>query len=135
MIVIAVPPADIPAIWPQVRAGAAKMCRAALGLYTADDILNRLIGGQWILLQVHDGGQVIASIVAQVSQGSRKVFEIGFCWGTRMAEWSDDVYRALETIARELKCDTIALNGRPGWRNEARSRGFKVKSVTYAKEL
>lgn len=132
---IALKPDQIQARWGDLSQGMEKLFKQTLGLWGPDDILNNCCSGKWLLFSMFEDDKPVVSLVVEIREGEQRVFDVGFCWGTRLDEWIDEVYNSFEVIARQCDCDVIAFNGRPGWKYLARHFGFKVNSMTYIKGL
>lgn len=136
MNIAAIPAAGAHHFWPEISPGLENLLiNHTLGRWTVADVLDNIEAGEWQLFLVSDGERIIASIVCNVMDGHKKTLELGLCWGTGVNEWSQDVSDALDQIGRELGCDQLALDGRPGWRNIMRKHGYELNSVRYTRQL
>lgn len=132
----AISPDQVASVWPTLNTGMDKMLKYSLHLHNADSIRERCMSGDWLLFCMYQGPEPVVSIVADIRQGDGcRVFEVGFCWGSRIDEWIDEVYQSFERVARECGCGAIAFNGRPGWRKLGRQFGFEMKTMIFTKEL
>lgn len=131
----AIPQGQVQHIWPRINGGMDKLFKESLGLMNADDILNNCADGKWLLFCMYEEGEPVVSLVCEIREGDVRIFDVGFCWGTRMEEWINQVYESFETIARQCGCEYIAFKGRPGWRKLAHNFGFSVSSMSYVKAL
>ena len=132
MKMVAISPNCIDKAWPELSTGIDEVLKLGLIGLTEQDVFENVRDGQWLMFTVFDEGQPVVSLVA-VIRG--KLFDVGLCWGSRVNEWIKDVHQMFEVVGRELGCEMIAFNGRPGWRKLAKERGFKVKTVTYMKDI
>jgi hypothetical protein len=134
--IVAVSPDQVADWWPYARDGLDNMLdNHSLGIWTEQDFIERLQSGEWQLFIVFEGEQLLASLVCTIAQGRDKVFEVGFCWGEAAQAWTEQVYNSFAVIGRELGCDKMTLNGRPGWARMAKKLGFEVNSVTFARNI
>lgn len=135
MNMIAIPAHQVEWLWPDICSGMERLFKQSLGLFNAEDIRDNCAKGQWLLFCMFEDGEPVVSIVVEIREGEQRVFDVGFCWGTRLDDWIDDVYSNFVRIARECGCDAIAFKGRPGWRKLAQNFGFTINSMTYVKGL
>ena len=136
MNISAIAPGDVSKIWPEIRGGLANLLAThGTGKWTVGDVYENLELGDWQLFIVSDQGEVVASLVCSIQEGARKTLEIGLCWGRDAAEWTGDMCEAFDQVGRELGCDQMALDGRPGWRQVMRQLGFKHRSSTYTRPI
>jgi len=136
MKMVAIKPDQVATAWPHLNTGMEKMLKFSLNLHNGDSIRDRCISGDWLLFCMFDEGEPVVSIVADIREGDGcRVFDVGFCWGSRVDEWIDEIYHSFEQVARECGCGAIAFNGRPGWRKLAREFGFEMRTMVFTKEL
>lgn len=135
MQLVAIPTASIGLMWDRISPGIERMVKKGIGLHTTKQIEQLALSGAWMVFIVEDQAKIKATIIAGITDGEKRVFEIGMCWGTGMRDWSGEVYESLTTIARQLNCDSIAVTGRRGWIRYLKPRGFSEQMVTVVKEL
>jgi hypothetical protein len=135
MNIIAISPADLPHWWPRLREGADKCLKWGMGLQTEASLYGGIEAGDFLLFVAMDGDEPVATVVGAIRQGDDLIFDVGYCWGTRVDDWIVEVYSAFELIGQQLGCKHMAFNGRPGWRKLARTMGFSINSMTYIKAI
>jgi hypothetical protein len=132
---IAVPKEAIAQAWPALSDGIDGLLKINLGTNTREQIYDKCIAGDWLMFAMYEQGEPVVVLVAHVQQGDELIFNVGYCWGSQVDHWIDEVYNSFETIAKQAGCKTISFNGRLGWRKLARQYGFKVNTMIYVKEL
>lgn len=132
MNIVAIPRAEIAAWWPQIEPGLAEVLKLGMGRQSTDQVLDNLQHKRWLLFMVMADKLPAACFVVRVEA---RIFEIGMCWGEHLTEWLDDILTAFVRVGRELDCDKLAINGRPGWVKLGKARGFNVKSVTIVRDI
>ena len=136
MNICAIPRGCVYDIWPQVEPGLQDLLdNHTLGAWTVEEIRDKCATGEWLLVVVSDDGEIIANLVCNINEGENRLFEIGLCWGTAADAWSGDIIAACDQVGREMGCDRLTVDGRPGWRNIMRREGFTVKSVRYMRDI
>lgn len=136
MKLTAIPGDSLAKIWPEIAPGLAKLLEQhGTGRWTVPQVLENLQAEQWQLFIVWDESEIVACLICSIVEGERKTFEIGLCWGRGADDWAGDVNQAFEQVGREMGCDQLALDGRPGWRKIMRQLGYELKSVTYTRRI
>ncbi len=135
MQIIAVAPDHLEQAWPKLREGADKCLKWSLGMNTEQQLYDGIAAGEYLLFACMDGDEPVATVVGAIRQGDDLVFDVGYCWGTRVDDWIEQVYQAFEVIAKQVGCATMSFNGRPGWRKLAHNYGFSINSMTFVKVL
>ena len=106
--------------------------RYNLGRVSPQQAQDKVAAGEWMMFAVMEEGKPVVVLLASVCGD---LFEVGYCWGTRVEEWITQVYNLFEVIATELGCSKIAFNGRQGWSKLAKQHGFTVNSIIYVKDI
>jgi hypothetical protein len=132
---IAVPPDAIEMAWPELSKGIEGLLKINLGTDTKGKVYRECTEGRALMFAMYEAGEPVVVIVADITQGDELIFNVQYCWGTRVDDWIDEVYNAFEIIAKQAGCGTIVFNGRLGWRKLARQYGFRVNTMIYVKEL
>ena len=127
---------DVAELWPQISPGLANLLEQyTLGRWTVPDVLEHLQTGEWQLFIISEESDIVACLVCSILDGHKKTLEIGLCWGTDADSWTGEVSDAFDRIGREMGCDQLALEGRPGWRTIMRKYGFKQDAARYTRQL
>ena len=99
-------------------------------------VLGNLVLGNTRMLMILDDNEVIAAVVLSVHQHPcKKVCQISFAGGTRIHEWYAIGLEFVERMAREIGCNSVYIQGRPGWTKLFKTLGYKQYGVLTAKEL
>ncbi len=123
-------------IWAEIVPGLDNLLENyTLGRWTAPEVLQNLLEGEWQLFVITEDERIIACLVCSIMDGHKKTLEIGLCWGTSADAWSGEVSQAFDQLAREMDCEQLALDGRPGWRKIMRKHGFELNSVRYTRQV
>lgn len=89
-------------------------------------MLREAFAGQVGIWFVEDENEdLIAVAVAGVRQFPQKrVIQISFVAGKRLADWWEDFVRAMDDLAKASNATAIYAYGRPGWVRFWKSRGI-----------
>jgi hypothetical protein len=134
-LIVAIPTEHIERLWPVIGVGVERCLAKGVGKFTAAEVRERVTSGHWLLFIVQESNIVKATIICNVEEGARRVFEVGMAWGNGLAEWSDDVDQCLTKVATELKCDDIVITGRRGWAKYLKNYGFSEAMITMKREI
>ncbi len=120
-----VPPAIVPAVWPQVL----PMIKAALahsgGEREPGDILQMLTTDAALLWLVMDPA-LVGCCVTNVAQWPRKKIATAIIIaGDGWDDWGASLAEAVIAWARDLGCDALDGWGRDGWPKKLTPLGFK----------
>jgi hypothetical protein len=120
LIVAAVPPVLVPPLWASVEPILAMAVDKAHGDLDIDNLYDRLLAGQEMLLAVLDGPLVIAACIVTVStlDTGVRVLYVPALAGNRMDEWFEQGLSVLRHLAKEQGCTSIRACGRPGWQKQ-----------------
>ena len=132
MNLVAIPPLVVHRFWTELVPGLRKLLDKGTVPYETEEIKAGIENGTWILFIAMDDQTPLAYFICRIKSA---VFEVGLCWGGRMAEWGDSVIESFELVARESGCTKLTIGGRPGWVKLGKQYGFKPKSITIVKEL
>jgi hypothetical protein len=101
------------------------------GCYEPIDVLQLAMAGQ---VGVWFCGDLDAVIVTEVKQyPRRRVLEMMFCGGDKMASWLKDAIEIMDEHAQRCGCSHIACIGRPGW--ERAWQGRRTGDVVMVRDL
>jgi hypothetical protein len=132
---IAVPREAIAQAWPALSDGIDGLLKINLGTDTKGKIYRECLSGEALMFAMYEDGEPVVVLVATLTQGDDLIFNVQYCWGSRVNDWIDEVYNSFETIAKQAGCKTILFNGRLGWRKLARQYGFRINTMIYVNEL
>ena len=134
-MIAAIPPDQIERMWHIIGPGIERCLDKGIGLQSAAGIKRSAIAGDVIVLSADVKGIHLATVIAQVNEGSRRVFEVGLAWGEKLVDWNEEIEGTILRLARELNCDSVAITGRRGWVRYLKKRGFTEKMVTVTRNL
>jgi hypothetical protein len=134
-MIAAIPPGKILEMWPIIGPGIERCLAKGVGLQSAAGIRTAASKGEVMLLTASRQGVHLATIVTTVTDGAKRVFEVGLAWGNDLPEWDHDMEKTILELARQLKCDSVAITGRRGWVRHLKNRGFTEKMVTVTRDL
>lgn len=122
-------PFYMPEAWVFLRPAAERS-----GHYTEESVRGALLSGEFQLWCVFRGEEMLASCITETARfpaGLR--CEVVLCGGTSMDEWLSPCLAVIEAWAKEMGCERMRIEGRPGW--ERALRGYSKRSIVLVKEL
>lgn len=116
---------ELAARWWQVSPLLKRATDRSGGTYAPEDVLREVFGGVVGIWFVEDENEdLIAVAVAGVRQFPQKrVVQISFVAGKRLAEWWPEWVERMDQLARESGATAIYAYGRPGWIRFWKARG------------
>ena len=114
------------ALWPKVRAHIAGATARSHGRYDPEDVLESVITGEHTLWVAFDGKDVLGAVTSYpIDYPRKRVMFVHFCGGTRLKDWSHEMFRVIQHWAYDNKCVCIESNGRDGWARIFKDDGFE----------
>ena len=93
------------------------------------EIFQHLRANHWLAVGVFFDDEPLAfAIVEQRKKRVGVALEIMLLAGVGLAEWQDDLFRALVELAKVYGCNALTLNGRMGWLEVLKRYGFQPVS-------
>ncbi len=133
-----VPSQLLPDLWPVIRPYAERFSRYHHFLET-DDVLEVLLAGRGQLFVQIENGKVMGFAALEVVQYPRRRVAQVFAYGGAPGFVRSSVAEGLEELKRwavEQAADTLAVEGRPGWKKVLRAAGGESLScVSWALRL
>ena len=106
---------DIGPVWDDISGFIVSALKYSDGKYTAQDVKERIEGGEMQLFLAVENGIPIASAVTEMKDFPQKrVLTIFLTGGTEMEKWLH-LLNQLEKWAISEGCDQMEVLGRPGW--------------------
>jgi hypothetical protein len=126
-------PAEINAVWEDVRALIEDACATNRGKYDAEDIRRGLLAGEDQLWIWKSPTAFAVGITRLANYPKQRVCTIRIVTGSNAAEWQAPAIDTIERWAKEKGCDAMELCARPGW--ERRLKGYDKTHVYLEKQL
>lgn len=97
-------------------------------------IYTKIASGEYILLVVLDGEEVVSHVTLQKADlPNKKIIVVVTCGGDRMSEWLSDILEVIESIGKDQSCEAIHIIGRKGWAKALTE--YKQQYVVCTKEI
>lgn len=106
--------------------------------YELDDFTEMLESGDWLLIRVWDGDELISvsAVMTRDLTDGKDLYIIATASTRNIADWIGDFDRVLVELATEAGCETITVLTRNGMgRIASRQYGWKVHQVTIRKRV
>jgi len=114
MIAICVDPARINEIWPHVSQFIKSACE--YGDDTFETTQADVLSGGALLWLACESDKVLAAAVSKIWKSPKyKICSVLAVGGVDLHDWKDCL-KAIETYAKNEKCDLVRLSGREGWK-------------------
>jgi hypothetical protein len=132
-----IPPEEVtpwlPIIGPML-APAVDLCHGEVTLHQV--LTNLMIGGSTRLMIMQDGEDILAAIVLSIhNHPAKRIMQVSFAGGTRMEDWAEQGLPFVEKLAQELGCNSVYIQGRPGWLRKFEKLGYSNYGILTGKEL
>jgi hypothetical protein len=105
--------------------------------YDLDDFTDLVRSGDWLLIRVWDGEELISVSAVQTRdlKDDRDLYIVATASTRDIVEWIEDFDRVLVELATEANCSTITVLTRNGMGRVSRQYGYKVHQVTIRKRV
>lgn len=130
-------PEYLPSALPEVEGFLSRAALRTHGRWLVKDIIDELFEEkQHLWVAFEEKGKIVAACTTKlIDYPNGRSLAVQFCGGDNMDRWLDDLLATLDKFARDQKCDAIEMTGRKGWEKTLKGRGWKMSSVTCAKEI
>jgi hypothetical protein len=106
-------------MWPALEPLFATVTPSTNGCYEVEDVLTDLLDGTqelWVACDDKDPTKIYAAMTTMFAQRPRKkVFQIIFIAGSKLARWKDEFITAFESYAKRSGATLAEGYFRPGW--------------------
>jgi hypothetical protein len=117
---------NVDAVWSKCLPHIREALKHEAGELTESVVYSRCVEGDFILLIVVDGDEIIAVQTVEIVQTpARRIMGLVTTGGIRIEEWQDLLVDALDGMAQEAECDVIHTRGRLGWLRKLKRNGYK----------
>jgi hypothetical protein len=122
---------QVDVVWPHFLPMVERALRHGQGDAMAPcDVFGKIKSGDWILWIAHEGEDVMAGVVIEVSQFPRKkVVFVVMLVGSRWDEWADDLEKVLLEFKELNHADCIETSCRDGLVKKLGKRGWGRKAT------
>lgn len=128
-------PAEINAVWEDVRALIEDACLTNRGKYDAEDIRAGLLSGDDQLWIWRTPTAFAVGVTRISNYPKQRICAIRIVTGSNAAEWQQETLETIERWARAQGCHAMELCARPGWERRLRDRGYDKTHVYLEKAL
>jgi hypothetical protein len=139
MKIVAVPPAHLPDLIPQLLPLLHRAAERTGGRTDAAEIIRAVLNGTFVLWVALDAAGVLEGhFVTEVRQYPKcKMFVVHHCAMRpgSMEAFDAAMHPLVEEVARSAGCAGIEFMGRRGWRAHARKHGFTSEMTVFQKML
>jgi hypothetical protein len=97
-----------------------------------DDLRARIAGGEFRVVMIQRGGEMVGVIVLEISwngKPAKKTLSILVAGGRDLQSWLYPMHKAFREIAATHNCERLIVAGRPGWERALRHLGWKKTGV------
>lgn len=104
-------------VWPKAEAMLRPSVARSSGLFTLEDVRERVTGNpDWRLWLLAEGDQLLGTWVTHLEYYPREVVPmVVFAGGSEMERWYTRALAETEKYAVELGCKRLRCGGRKGW--------------------
>jgi hypothetical protein len=128
-------PAEINAVWAEVRPWIEAACKTNRGKYDAEDIRAGLLSGEDQLWIWKSPTAFAIGITRLENYPKQRVCTIRIVTGFNAAEWQQPAIDTIERWAKENGCSSMSLCARTGWAKRLKGRGYDQTHVFLEKPL
>lgn len=127
-----VPAAYVDTCWDKVEPFAEKAAKFTYGRYTADNMREMVLDGDYQMWVAYDNGIFKGLVITNIiTYPQRKLLAMQFCGGVELVAWKDPMLALLQRFAKDMGCDGIESTGRIGWTKIFKNDGCQTKWITY----
>lgn len=132
----AIPKERIEEIWSLVAPFLCLVIEYNNGEYAIDDLKAELIEGQQQLFIMHENGDVLAAITAEIIRYPQKtVCGLVAAGGSNLHEWLDEFMSIIIPVAKEQGAEELRITGRGGWEKVMKPYGFEKTHTILARTI
>ena len=135
-MISAVKPELIPVIWPIVKPMLEAPIKYSHNELCIDDMYDRLIKGEMLLLTINKKSEVVAAITCEKRDfpTGKTILNVTTAGGSALQDWFEDLDKVMDRVAKEYGCEEIYIVGRPGWVRVLKNVGYeKIHTVVSRK--
>jgi hypothetical protein len=122
-------PAEINAVWEDVRALIEDACTTTRGKFDAEDIRAGLLTGEDQLWIWRTATAFAVGITRLANYPKQRVCTLRIVTGNNMEEWAEPCIETIEKWAKARGCHAMEFQARPGWERFLRPRGYDKTHV------
>jgi hypothetical protein len=122
-------PAEINAVWEDVRALIEGACATTRGKFDAHDIKAGLLTGEDQLWIWRTATAFAVGITRLANYPKQRVCTLRIVTGNNMEEWAEPCIKTIEKWAKANGCHAMEFQARPGWERFLRPRGYDKTHV------
>lgn len=131
----AVPPEQLPAVWPHVASSVENIAARSNGRMLASDIREMIERGErilWVAVD-HENGNFLGLCMTEIQQyPRRKACRLVACVGHDRAKWTH-LLGGVEGWAKSIGCDVMEGITRRGWARDLAD--YKMSHIFLEKEI
>lgn len=117
-------PAEINAVWEDVRALIEDACTTTRGKFDAEDIRAGLLTGEDQLWIWRTATAFAVGITRLANYPKQRVCTLRIVTGNNMEEWFEPCLETIERWAKANGCHAMEFQARPGWKRFLSGRGY-----------
>lgn len=128
-------PAEINAVWEDVRMLIEDACATTRGKFDAEDIRAGLLTGEDQLWIWRTPTAFAVGITRLANYPKQRVCTLRIVTGNNMDEWATPCIETIEQWAKANGCHAMEFQARPGWECFLRPRGYDKTHVYLERAL
>lgn len=131
-----VEPKDATRAWPSIRRHITAAVEKFPGVESVDRVRDQLFMGAYVALDIRDELATLgAAVLGFGANDDLRQLNILFIGGENMELWIEKLDRKIVGLAKRWGCNQIVCTGRHGWKKTVTPLGYKLKTMTFVKEL
>ena len=137
LIVSAITPSMIPLVWVTVSPMIEKAIEHSNGELCINEILERLIKKEMILLTVSVESEIIAALTIEKREfpSGKSILNVTTAGGSDLNIWLGKINEVIDELAIEHGCSEIYIIGRAGWIKALKDIGYGKIHTVVSKKL